>query len=56
MYTRYSCPILIKIQVSLKISEKYSNIKFNENPNMWEPSCSIRIDRGAEGQKTLRIQ
>ena len=26
--------------------EKYSNIKFHENPSKWEPSCSCRRTRG----------
>ena len=30
--TRYSCPILIKLEFSRQIFEKYSNIKFHENP------------------------
>jgi hypothetical protein len=28
----YSCPILMKLEFSLQIFEKYSNIKFQENP------------------------
>ena len=31
--TRYSCPILIKLEFSRQTSEKYSNIKFHENPS-----------------------
>jgi len=31
--TRYSCQILIKLEFSRHISEKYSNIKFHENPS-----------------------
>jgi hypothetical protein len=31
--TRYSCPILIKLEFSRQIFEKYSNIKFHENPS-----------------------
>jgi hypothetical protein len=31
--TRYSCHILTKLVFSKHISEKYSNIKFNENPS-----------------------
>jgi hypothetical protein len=31
--SRYSCEILIKLQFSRQILEKYSNIKFNENPS-----------------------
>jgi len=29
--TRYSCPILIKLEFSRHIFEKYVNIKFHEN-------------------------
>jgi len=31
--TRYSCPILIKLEFSQQIFEKYSTIKFHENPS-----------------------
>jgi len=31
--TRYSCPILKKYEFSRWIFEKYSNIKFHENPS-----------------------
>jgi len=31
--TRYSDPILMKLESSRKISEKYSNIKFHKNPS-----------------------
>jgi hypothetical protein len=31
--SRYSCQILMKLQFSRQIFEKYSNIKFNENPS-----------------------
>ena len=31
--TSYSCPILIKVEFSGQILEKYSNIKFRENPS-----------------------
>jgi hypothetical protein len=30
--TRYSCPILMKLEFSRQIWEKYSNTKFHENP------------------------
>jgi hypothetical protein len=36
--TRYSGPILKKLEFSQQISEKYSNTKFNENP-----SSGIRV-------------
>jgi len=31
--TRYSCPILMKLEFSRQIFKKYSNIKFHENPS-----------------------
>ena len=31
--TRYSGPILTKVEFSQQIFEKYSNIQFNENPS-----------------------
>jgi hypothetical protein len=31
--SRYSCQILTKLQISRQIFEKYSNIKFHENPS-----------------------
>jgi len=30
--TRYSCPILMKLELSRQIFEKYSNVIFLENP------------------------
>jgi carbohydrate-binding DOMON domain-containing protein len=30
--TRYSCPILMKLEFSQQIFEKYLNVKFHENP------------------------
>ena len=32
--TRYSCKILIKLDLCPQIFEKYSNIKFHENPSI----------------------
>ena len=32
--TRYSCSILMKIKFSRQIFEKYSNVKFYENPSI----------------------
>ena len=34
---RYSCQILMKLEFSQQISEKYSNIKFHENPSSGGP-------------------
>jgi len=31
--TCYSCPILMKLEISGEIFEKYSNMKFHENPS-----------------------
>jgi len=31
--TRYSCQILMKLEFSQQFLEKYSNIKFHENPS-----------------------
>jgi hypothetical protein len=31
----YFCRILIKLEFSERIFEKYSNIKFHENPSSW---------------------
>jgi len=31
--TCYSCPVLVKVEYSWQIFEKYSNIKFHENPS-----------------------
>ena len=39
--TGYSCRILMKLVFSRHIFEKYSDIKFHENPSN-DPSCSMR--------------
>jgi len=31
--TRYSCPILMKLEFSRQVFEKYSNIRFHKNPS-----------------------
>ena len=46
--TRYSCPIFIKLEFSQQIFEKYSNIKFHENPS--SGSRFFRADRGTDGR------
>ena len=40
--TLYSCPILMKLEFSEQVFEKYSNIKFYKNP----PSGSRLVPRG----------
>ena len=51
---RYYCQILIKLEFSRQIFEKYTNIKFHENPSGVEQSCSTRTDgrtdRGTDRQ------
>ena len=43
---RYSSQILIKIELSIQnFEKKFPNIKFYENPSIWEPICSMRTDR-----------
>ena len=32
--TLYSCPILMKLEFSRQLFEKFSNIKFRENPSI----------------------
>jgi len=32
---RYTCQILMKLEFSRQTFEKYSNIKFHENPSIW---------------------
>jgi len=46
--TRYSCPILKKLEFSLQVFEKYSNIKFHENPS----SESRVVPRGQTDKQT----
>ena len=35
----------MKLSFSWQTFEKYSDIKFNENPPQWEQSCSMQMDR-----------
>ena len=46
--TNYSCQILIKLEFFRHVLEKYSNIKFRENPSSGGPRCSMRTDRRDE--------
>jgi hypothetical protein len=42
---RFSCQILMKLEFSQQIFEKYSNIKFHENPSIGSPVLPcIRTD------------
>jgi len=45
-YIRYSCRILIKIEVSQQIFQKFSNIKFHENPSSGSRSAPCRQTDG----------
>ena len=49
--THYSCQILIKLKFSWQIFEKYSNIKFHENP----PSGSRVVLCGQMDTMKLRV-
>ena len=41
---RYSCHILLTLEFWAQIFEKFSDIKFYENPSSGRPRCSIRTD------------
>jgi hypothetical protein len=47
LHVNYLLCLLIskKLEFSRQIFEKYSNIKFHENPSRGEPRCSIWTDR-----------
>jgi hypothetical protein len=52
---RHSCPILMKIEFSSQIFEKYSNIEFHENPSRgsWIVACGQtdgRTDEQTDGR------
>jgi len=51
--TCYSCQVLIRLEFSAHIFEKYSNMKFYENQSIRELSCSIWGD-GRSGTQTDR--
>jgi hypothetical protein len=36
-----------------QIFEKYSNVKFHEDPSSGESSCSVRTDGGLDGQTDM---
>jgi hypothetical protein len=49
--TRYSFPILVKLEYYQYMFEKYSNIKFHENP-----SCGSRVaPRGRTDEASSRF-
>jgi len=50
--TRYYCQILLKLEFSLQIFEKYSNIHFNEISSIW----SRVVPSGqADGQTNMKL-
>jgi hypothetical protein len=54
--TRYSCNILMKLEFSRQISEKYSNIKFHENPSSGSRVVQCgRTDGRAENMMKLIV-
>jgi len=49
--TRYSCAVLIKLEFSRQIFDKFSNIKFHENPSSGSRVVPYeQADRGADKQ------
>ena len=42
------------MEFSRQILEKFSDVKFHENPPRGKRSCSIRTNRRADGRKTDR--
>ena len=48
--TRYSSLILVKLQFfSSRFSEKYTNIKFHENPSSWSQVVPFGTDGNTDG-------
>jgi len=50
--THYSCHTLLKLEFSRQVFEKYSNVKFHENPLHWDPTgrrMDERTDVGKDG-------
>jgi hypothetical protein len=45
---RYSCQILIKLEFSRQISQKYSNLKLHENLRPVGAELSVRTDKQNE--------
>ena len=43
----------MKLEFSRQIFEKSSNIKFRENPSIWELRCSILTDRRTDMTKLV---
>ena len=51
MYSkRYSCPILMYLEFSRKIFDEYSNIKFHENPKIFD---KYKISWKSEGFRQI---
>jgi len=40
----YSCHIFMELEFSRRFFEKYSDVKFRENPSNGSPNCSLRTD------------
>jgi hypothetical protein len=50
--TRYFRPILMELEFSRKIFEKYSNIKFHENPSSGSQAVTFGQMEGPAGGRT----
>jgi len=51
--TLHSCQILMTLQPSQQIFEKYLCMKLYEKSVLWEPSCSVRGDTKKHGHRRL---
>jgi hypothetical protein len=45
----------MKLEFSLQIFEKYSNIESNKNPGEWEKNCCLRKDRQTDRHMTEQM-
>jgi len=53
-FTRYSCQILVKLELSIQSLEKYSNMKFHENPSNGSPVVPCgQTDRRTQTRETF---
>jgi hypothetical protein len=54
--TCYACQILMKLEFSRQIFEKYSNIKFHENPSMESRVFFMRPDGWTDRPDKVNIR
>jgi hypothetical protein len=51
--TRYFCEILMTLEFSRHIFEKYPDMEFHENPPQWEPRCSTLTEGQTDTTKLI---